>query len=272
MIAVATVALAFAPTAPLQSRTAVRSMPQMSAEGDSTRRDLFAKAGAALLSFSAAVQGASAKAGQSGKIGIFDSAISSPYQPQGISRTEKGSTYGMKSNGEAAATGYATDVTREKAAFTESVKRISGLGPKIESKTWWFVRDELRIQAYTMRSSMLAMNAVNSDKKVRRRAAAAPPPPPPRRRRRRRRHPGRRAPPPGAAPPSAAAAPRRPHPAPSPPHRAPASPPQACESAYKTFWKEIESLDLACKKKEPALAAKEFGDVLAAMKAYSALV
>ena len=211
MIAVATVALAFAPTAPLQSRTAVRSMPQMSAEGDSTRRDLFAKAGAALLSFSAAVQGASAKAGQSGKIGIFDTSISSPYQPQGIARTAAGSTYGMKSNGEAAAAGYAADVAREKASFQESVKRISGLGPKIESKTWWFVRDELRIQAYTMRASMLAMNAVNSDKK-------------------------------------------------------------ACESAYKTFWKEIESLDLACKKKEPALAAKEFGDVLAAMKAYSALV
>ena len=211
MIAVATVALAFAPTAPLQSRTAVRSMPQMSAEGDSTRRDLFAKAGAALLSFSAAVQGASAKAGQSGKIGIFDTSISSPYQPQGIARTEAGSTYGWKSNGEAAAAGYKADVAREKASFQESVKRISGLGPKIESKTWWFVRDELRIQAYTMRASMLAMNAVNSDKK-------------------------------------------------------------ACESAYKTFWKEIESLDLACKKKEPALAAKEFGDVLAAMKAYSALV
>ena len=44
------------------------------------------------------------------------------------------------------------------------------------------------------------------------------------------------------------------------------------QKAYKKFWKEIESLDLACKKKEPALAAKEFGDVLAAMKAYSALV
>ena len=117
MIAVATVALAFAPTAPLQSRTAVRSMPQMSAEGDSTRRDLFAKAGAALLSFSAAVQGASAKAGQSGKIGIFDTSISSPYQPQGIARTEAGSTYGMKSNGEAAAAGYKADVAREKALF-----------------------------------------------------------------------------------------------------------------------------------------------------------
>ena len=263
MIAVATVALAFAPTAPLQSRTAVRSMPQMSAEGDSTRRDLFAKAGAALLSFSAAVQGASAKAGQSGKIGIFDTSISSPYQPQGIARTEAGSTYGWKSNGEAAAAGYKADVAREKASFQESVKRISGLGPKIESKTWWFVRDELRIQAYTMRASMLAMNAVNSDKKVRRVGAAAaaaaaipgaarrppaplPPPPPP--------------PPVGRTLP------------PSPPHRAPSSPPQACESAYKTFWKEIESLDLACKKKEPALAAKEFGDVLAAMKAYSALV
>ena len=265
MIAVATVALAFAPTAPLQSRTAVRSMPQMSAEGDSTRRDLFAKAGAALLSFSAAVQGASAKAGQSGKIGIFDTSISSPYQPQGIARTEAGSTYGWKSNGEAAATGYAADVAREKASFQESVKRISGLGPKIESKTWWFVRDELRIQAYTMRASMLAMNAVNSDKKVRRVAAAPPPPPPP---------PSRA---PRAAPrrrsPLRRRRPRSATPCPLPlPHRAPSSPPQACESAYKTFWKEIESLDLACKKKEPALAAKEFGDVLAAMKAYSALV
>ena len=265
MIAVATVALAFAPTAPLQSRTAVRSMPQMSAEGDSTRRDLFAKAGAALLSFSAAVQGASAKAGQSGKIGIFDTSISSPYQPQGIARTEAGSTYGMKSNGEAAAAGYKADVAREKASFQESVKRISGLGPKIESKTWWFVRDELRIQAYTMRASMLAMNAVNSDKKVRRVAAAPPPPPPPPSRAPRaaprRRSPLRRRRPPSAAP------------CPLPPLTArPPRPPQACESAYKTFWKEIESLDLACKKKEPALAAKEFGDVLAAMKAYSALV
>jgi len=204
MIAVATVALAFAPTAPLQSRTAVRSMPQMSAEGDSTRRDLFAKAGAALLSFSAAVQGASAKAGQSGKIGIFDTSISSPYQPQGIARTAAGSTYGMKSNGEAAAAGYAADVAREKASFQESVKRISGLGPKIESKTWWFVRDELRIQAYTMRASMLAMNAVNSDKKVRRVAAAPPPPPPPPSRAPRaaprRRSPLRRRRPPSAAP------------------------------------------------------------------------
>ena len=204
MIAVATVALAFAPTAPLQSRTAVRSMPQMSAEGDSTRRDLFAKAGAALLSFSAAVQGASAKAGQSGKIGIFDTSISSPYQPQGIARTEAGSTYGMKSNGEAAAAGYKADVAREKASFQESVKRISGLGPKIESKTWWFVRDELRIQAYTMRASMLAMNAVNSDKKVRRVAAAPPPPPPPPSRAPRaaprRRSPLRRRRPPSAAP------------------------------------------------------------------------
>ena len=209
MIAVATVALAFAPTAPLQSRTAVRSMPQMSAEGDSTRRDLFAKAGAALLSFSAAVQGASAKAGQSGKIGIFDTSISSPYQPQGIARTEAGSTYGMKSNGEAAAAGYKADVAREKASFQESVKRISGLGPKIESKTWWFVRDELRIQAYTMRASMLAMNAVNSDKKVRRvaaraAAAAAAAIPGAARRPRRRSLLRRRRP-------------RRPHPAPFPP-------------------------------------------------------
>ena len=199
--------------------------------------------------------------GPVGKIGIFDTSISSPYQPQGIARTEAGSTYGWKSNGEAAAAGYKSDVAREKASFQESVKRISGLGPKIESKTWWFVRDELRIQAYTMRASMLAMNAVNSDKKVRRVAAAPPPPPPP---------PSRA---PRAAPrrrsPLRRRRPRRPHPAPFPSPLTARSPRprRRAESAYKTFWKEIESLDLACKKKEPALAAKEFGDVLAAMKA-----
>lgn len=81
-----------------------------------------------------------------------------------------------------------SDVSREKKSFLESVRRIKSLGPKVESKTWWFVRcahdfhcldsasllvcvsrflpsacsDELRIQAYDMRSSMLALNKVSS--------------------------------------------------------------------------------------------------------------
>merc|ERR1712205_186045 len=32
--------------------------------------------------------------------------------------------------------------------------------------------------------------------------------------------------------------------------------------AYATLWKEVDALDLACKKKELALAQKEYGDVL----------
>lgn len=48
-----------------------------------------------------------------------------------------------------------------------------------------------------------------------------------------------------------------------------AADPAAAAKAYKVFWKEIESLDLACKKKELALAQKEYGDVLAALDVYS---
>merc|ERR1711988_1843335 len=121
--------------------------------------------GGAALGAAAFAGSANAKAGQFGKIGVFGmDDISSPYQPGGP-KAGKDSTYGFaKSDGPMLADGYEADVTREKAAFTESVKRIKSLGPKVESKTWWFVRDELRIQAYNMRSSMVAMNKVSSDK------------------------------------------------------------------------------------------------------------
>ena len=46
----------------------------------------------------------------------------------------------------------------------------------------------------------------------------------------------------------------------------------ACDKAYKKFWAEVESLDLACKKKELAVAQKEYGDVLAALDTYTKLV
>jgi hypothetical protein len=42
-------------------------------------------------------------------------------------------------------------------------------------------------------------------------------------------------------------------------------------AAYNKFWKEVDSLDLACQKKELALAQKEYGDVLEALKAYRAI-
>ena len=43
----------------------------------------------------------------------------------------------------------------------------------------------------------------------------------------------------------------------------------AAAKAYKKFWQEIESFDLACKKKEPALANKEYEDVKKALAAYN---
>merc|ERR1719409_974791 len=183
----------------------------MSADDATSRRQLFARAGAALAG-AAMASSASAKAGQFGKIGVFGMEdLSSPYQPGGP-KSGKDATYGYaKSDGPMLADGYENDVAREKTSFLESARRIKTLKPKIESKTWWFVRDELRIQAYTMRGSMLAMNKVNAEKK-------------------------------------------------------------AVDKAYKKYWSEIESFDLACKKKEQALAFKEYDDVLAALDAYTKLV
>ena len=43
---------------------------------------------------------------------------------------------------------------------------------------------------------------------------------------------------------------------------------EAAKKAYKKYWSEVEQFDLACAKKESALANKEFADVLAALKAY----
>ena len=44
------------------------------------------------------------------------------------------------------------------------------------------------------------------------------------------------------------------------------------KKAYDKFWSEINALDLACVKKEQDLAKKEYGDVLAALKAYEAAI
>jgi len=46
----------------------------------------------------------------------------------------------------------------------------------------------------------------------------------------------------------------------------------ATDKAYKKFWAEVEQFDLACKKKEQALATKEYDDMLKAMDAYVGLV
>merc|ERR1719247_4024592 len=213
----------FAPAAvPVQSRPAVRCDAPVMTEESSSRRELFARAGAAVFAASA-VQGASAKAGQFSKLDIFsvvgEPAISSPYQvggPKGstISGIEKGeTTYGYtKSDGPILADGFRDDVTREKAAYAVSAKIVKSQQKNIDSKTWWLVRDNMRGQAYNMKANMLAINGV-----------------------------------------------------------LPTENKETAKKAYSKFWKEIDQLDLACVKKEYDLAKKEYGDVLAALKAYTAV-
>jgi len=153
---------AFAPAAAPGPRSAVAraEAPQML----ESRREMLARAGAALVGFSA-VQGASAKAGQFSKISIFDvvgePSLSSPYQAGGPQGSGPGTTYGYKkSEGPILATGYQEDVTREKAAYEVSKKIVSSQGPNIDSKTWWLVRDNFRGQAYNMKANMRAINNV----------------------------------------------------------------------------------------------------------------
>jgi len=212
-------ALAFSPAVapqPALSRTAVRCDAPLMADTTSSRRELFAKAGAALAGMSA-VQAASAKAGQFSKIEIFSvvgtPGISSPYQPGGP-KAGSDATFGYaKSEGPILATGYAADVAREKAAFDVSSQISNSQGANIQTKTWWLVRDNLRGQAYNMKANMKAINlALPADKQ------------------------------------------------------------EGAKKAYTKFWKEIDSLDLACKKKELALAEKEYADVVEALKAYTALI
>merc|ERR1719247_779819 len=162
----------FAPAAvPVQSRPAVRCDAPVMMEEAPSRRELFARAGAAVFAASA-VQGASAKAGQFSKLDIFsvvgEPAISSPYQVGGPQPGGKDTTYGYKkSDGPILAVGYETDVTREKAAYEVSAKIIRSQEKNIDSKTWWLVRDNMRGQAYNMKANMKAMYSVlEGDKKV----------------------------------------------------------------------------------------------------------
>merc|ERR1719171_866826 len=120
------------------SRPAVRCDAPVMLEEASSRRALFAKAGAALFSLSAA-QSASAKAGQFSKQDIFSvvgvPAISSPYQPGGP-KAGSGATFGYaKSDGPILADGYQNDVTRERDAFKVSSDIVKNQGKNIDSKT-----------------------------------------------------------------------------------------------------------------------------------------
>jgi len=50
------------------------------------------------------------------------------------------------------------------------------------------------------------------------------------------------------------------------------SDPAKAQKAYNTFWNEVNSLDLACVKKELDLAKKEYQDVLDALTAWESVV
>jgi hypothetical protein len=182
-----------------------------------SRREMLAQAAGAAIASAAAVQSASAKAGQFTKQEVFSvvgqPGISSPYQAGGP-KAGKDATYGYaKSDGPILADGYLADVSREKEALEVSKIIIRSQQKNIDSKTWWLVRDNFRGQAYNMKANMRAINDVlEPGKKV------------------------------------------------------------AATNAYKKFWNEIDQLDLACRQKELALAQKEYGDVLDALKKYEEIV
>jgi len=201
------------PPSPTQQRSAMGWV-----QGSDSRREVLAKAGGAALASLAAVQSASAKAGQFSKIEVFSlvgpPSISSPFQAGGKVGGYAGenATYGYaKSDGAILAKGYTEDVTRETAALEVSKKIVRSQLPNIESKTWWLVRDNFRGQAYNMKSNMRAIIKVQSD-------------------------------------------------------------PAKAQKAYNTFWNEVNSLDLACVKKELDLAKKEYQDVLDALTAWENVV
>jgi hypothetical protein len=164
--------LSFSPNAPLSTARSGSQTPAISANAQS-RRELLSQVAAGFAT--ATPLAASAKAGQFGKVEIFGVSGSSPYQDldKEYGGTKVGalvegkSTYGFKPTGDILSKGYTQDVTRELAAFKESSKRVSSLQPQIDSKTWWLARDNMRTQAYNMRSSMLAINNVlPADKKL----------------------------------------------------------------------------------------------------------
>jgi len=161
--------VAFAPQA-VVSRAAVRCDAPVMSEAAPSRRELFAKAGAAAAAF-AAVQGASAKAGQFSKLSVFDlvgqPAISSPFQAGGP-KAGPDATFGYaKSDGPILSTGYAEDVSRELKDYKVSSAIVKAQANNIEKKTWWLVRDNFRGQAYNMKSNMLSINKVlEGDKKA----------------------------------------------------------------------------------------------------------
>ena len=101
------------------------------ARGFVRRRELFARAGATALGFSA-VQSASAKAGQFSKLSIFDvvgePALSSPFQAGGPQGTGPDTTYGYKkSDGPVLAEGYAVRISRDRPPRRRRPSRVRSL-------------------------------------------------------------------------------------------------------------------------------------------------
>jgi len=143
---------------PIRAQASRTYDPKMS---QNSRREFLTRAGAAAVSLGAA-QSASAKPGQFGKIGIFGFGLSSPYASEGLATGDE-ATFGYKKSGEFLAKGYEEDVTLEKASFETNAKIYQSQQPQIDSKTWWLARDNLRGQAYPMRSNMLAINKVSKN-------------------------------------------------------------------------------------------------------------
>merc|ERR1719217_198575 len=119
--------VAFAPSFNAPAISGRVQQQEISMSAAASRREILSKvAGSAVLA--AGVQGASAKAGQFGNIGIFGYGTSSPYVGPKVvpSSTSAGSQFVENTQ----------SISREKAAYEKSAKLLVALQKDIDSKTW----------------------------------------------------------------------------------------------------------------------------------------
>jgi hypothetical protein len=144
--------------------------------GPMTRREMLARAGASAAAVLGASQSANAKAGQFGKfdtrvwgLGFEPDAadpISTPYQKGGGNKGGKTASFGYtKSEGAFLSEGWKKDLKLELAVLAKQEKIVKAQGPRIEAKTWFLARDDLRQNANTMKNNMKRINSQCADQK-----------------------------------------------------------------------------------------------------------
>jgi hypothetical protein len=168
---------------PIAQQTLTDAQPK-AFTGSMTRREMLARAGASAAAVLGASQSANAKAGQFGKFDTrvwglgFDpegfDPISTPYQKGGGNKGGAAASFGYtKSEGAFLSEGWKKDLKLELAVLAKQEKIVKSQGPRIEAKTWFLARDDLRQNANTMKNNMKRINSQCPDQKKAKKAYSA---------------------------------------------------------------------------------------------------